>query len=133
MGTAGKLNAGRVAACDVSESLQMVAWAGDFPLRLSFPVLSWVIENAIVKRGHAEEAKRLLREMYEGMLHSCEIAAAVLARAVGMNVPPMADARPSDGDRVIVAAGHRDLGLNFIRNWLSTTATDYLWMRPIFA
>jgi hypothetical protein len=90
--------------------------------------VSWVIENAIVRRAHAAEAKRLLRELFEAMLSSCEIAAAVVSRATGMKVAQETVANRVDQKKVIIAAGQRDRATEYLRQWLGQCAHDYLWI-----
>lgn len=122
----GQLNASRVEPRDVSDSLKFVRLTSDQRLRTSFPILSWVIQNAIARRAHAEEARRLVREMFEATLSASEITAALINRVMGKATSLIPKTNTPSEDSVIVQAEQRDQALEHLREWLRTNGREYL-------
>ena len=114
----GQLNSGRVQAREVTDTLDFIVQASSYPIELAFPMLSFVVENALVRRAHADEAKRLVRDLFEGVMASCETAAAVLCRSAGRAASVAARVNSRDEDRFIVTAGQRDKAIDYLRTWL---------------
>lgn len=119
----GQLNAGRIESHDVTATGRFVGLSGGLSLKDSFPILSWVIQNAIVRRSRSDEAKRFLREMFDSTISASELAAAIIARTTGksINLGP----RPA-ADRQIVAADERSTAIERITEWLASSANEYL-------
>jgi hypothetical protein len=122
----GHLNAGRVEPRDVSETLKFVRLAGELSLNESFPMLSWVIQNAITKRAHADEAKRLLRDMFEATMSASEMSAALVSRASGKSSNLSSAFSTKRDDSLIIRAEQRDKAIDYVRTWLRTNAHEYL-------
>ena len=123
----GNLNSGRAQPHDVNQTLDLLQQASRYPLRYAYPVLSLVIENAIIKRGHAEEAKRLLRDMFEATLTAGEITAAVVSAAAGKATSVVAKASSTGKtSSFLVRAGERGKALEFLQGWVRLRGTEYL-------
>ena len=122
----GQLNSGRVQAREVSDTLDFIVQASSYPMEYAFPILSFVIENTLVRRAHAEEARRLVRDMFEGVMASCETAAAVLCRTAGRTASVAARSSLRDENRFIVTAGQREKAIDYLRTWLSRHAEEQL-------
>lgn len=110
----GYLNAGRAEPQDVAHTLKFVRIAADQTLSSAFPILSWVIENAIVRRAHADEAKKMVREMFDASMNASEIVAAVVCRATGKAVTMPARPVIKDHQRIIVPAEQRGRAIEFL-------------------
>jgi hypothetical protein len=122
----GYLNSGRAEARDVMRTLKFVRIAANGTLRSAFPILSWVIENAIVKRAHADEARRMVREMFDATMSASEIAAAVVSRAAGRTTTVSSTTIVKDQQRIIVGAEQRVVAIDFIEQWLRNNGNEYL-------
>jgi hypothetical protein len=122
----GYLNAGRAEPRDVAQTLKFVRIAGDQALTSAFPIFSWVIENAIVRRAHAEEAKRMVREMFEATMSASEIAAAVVSRAIGQAVAIPTKPFTKDHERIIIPADQRERAIDYFERWLIDHGKEYL-------
>lgn len=128
----GQLNATRIAAREIPASMELVEKMRRQPLVQSFPVLSFFVQNAVVRRGHADEAKVFLREMFEATLSACEVARAVITRAVGRQVSTY-ELGAETGKGVIIPAGARQLAMETIEVWLREQSdTDIYICDPFF-
>lgn len=122
----GQLNAIRLTTRDVSASLSLLRQIRDASFDNSFPVLSFVIENAVSRRGHADEAKVYLRDVFEATLKTCEIAQAVVLRSAGRSV---SRPRPQKREgRTLIAAGERQKAFDVIAEWVRLSVTDTLYI-----
>ncbi len=122
----GALNAARVNPRPVKETRGFVQVAAERPLNEAYPILSWVIENAIQRRSYAEEAKTLLREIFEASMLGCDLAYTVAARTSRRpRITPTYQRLQTDRTR-IVRAGERSQALEYLRQWLEEHAVDYL-------
>lgn len=122
----GQLNAGRIEPLPVSETRRFVQSASSMPLSKAYPIIMWVIANAIRRRSQSNEARRLLHSMYSAGLVGCELSFRLSPRA--LRQPPKFLSRTAEADApgMIVHAGQRDTALDFLRRWLAERAVDYL-------
>jgi hypothetical protein len=121
------LNANRIEPLQVSDTRRFVGVASNLPLSDAYPILCWVIENAIRRRGHSEEAKRLLHSTYDAAIVGCELSFRLGGRASDRFRCIVArDFRESSGTGLIVRSGRRVEALAFLRDWLAQNVADYL-------
>ncbi len=123
----GSLNINRIKPRDLVTSLEFLGRVEDAPIHLSYPVLSWFLENLNQKRGEASEAKILLRDIFEGLLSACEVGGALVARAAGQAVNlPQIDS--SGLDNTLISAGLRTKALKTITTWLEEQGDKFLFI-----
>ncbi len=125
----GQLNATRIPAREVPSSMDLLRDMRTRSLTEAFPVLSFVVANAVARRGHADEAKVFLRELFEGTLSACEMARAVISRAAGRQLSvdqPIGES--IDRTSIIISAGSRQVALDMISAWLQDKAESTLYI-----
>lgn len=71
---------------------------------------------------------RYLRPIFDATLLACEVSARMTARAAGLAASPLVlpEHEASSKGRLLVRAGERRKGLEYIQTWLETSASDYL-------
>lgn len=122
----GYLNSGRAEPREVSETLKFVRFTSERHQGASFQVLSWVIQNAIVKRAHADESRRLVRELFDSTMSASEITAALINRAAGKAANSIPRGKIASEERTIVDSGERDRAIEYLREWLRDNGKDFL-------
>jgi hypothetical protein len=120
------LNANRIQPKPVRATREFIVAASTGTLDEAYPVLSWLIENAIHRRGHAREAKSLLRGLFEAVVLGCDLAYVMAARSTRKLTSQGTCTSPSAAQKQIVHAGMRNDALDYLRAWLRANATDYL-------
>jgi hypothetical protein len=123
----GKLNANRVEPLPVGNTRTYVEMAGKMPLDLAYPILSWAVENAIRRRAHAEESRRLIRGLYEATLIGCELSYLLGGRSAGRlrDSVRRASARTTHSG-IVVHSGERERAIEFLTQWLTQNVKEYL-------
>jgi len=122
----GQLNANRIEALPVSETRRFVKLASDLPLSKAYPILSWVIENAVSRRAHSDEARTLLRSLYDAALVGCELSFRLSARTSDRFRRLVTQNTTGRGQALVVGGGDRAQALEYLEAWLSENATGYL-------
>ena len=123
----GQLNAGRTQPIPVTDTRRYVELASNLPLRVAYPILAWVLENAIQRRAGAEESRKLLRGFFDASLVGCELSHMLTGRAADKFRDFVRDSSVrSNQSSVLIHSGQRDVALEFIRNWIGTKASGYL-------
>ncbi len=123
----GQLNANRIEPLPVSDTRAYVREASLLPLSQAYPIMSWVIENAIQRRSQAEESRRTLRGIYSAVLVGCELSFRIGFKASSQVSNLVACSRPLRPDvGIIVHTGERTKALDFLRTWLVENAVEYV-------
>ena len=122
----GQLQAGRIEAQPVSATRQLVKIASSKAMSQAYPILSWFIQNAISRRKHAEQSKKLLRGIYDGTLVGCELSFRLGGRTSDRFRKLVISANKAARTSLIVHSGDRENALEFLGKWLSENAKDYL-------
>ncbi len=123
----GKLNANRVEPLPVGNTRIYVEMASRMPLNHAYPILSWAVENDIRRRSHAEEARRLIRGLYEATLIGCELAYLLGGRSAGKLRDSVRHAAArTDHSGIVVHSGERETAIEFLRQWLAQNVQEYL-------
>lgn len=105
------LNGGRIIPRPVDEFRNLFAYAGSVQINTSYPIWSWIIENAVRKIGPNSNGLKLVSNFHLGACNSAEL---VLALA-GVQSSKMSESSfTSDG---IIKPGDRDAVFKFIGDW----------------
>ena len=122
----GSLNANRAETRHVSTTRAAIRIAATAPLREVYPVLAWVIENAIQRRAHADEARTLIRDLFEACLLGCDLAANASVRVGRRTGIPLVTSRSASLAKTVIRPGERQKALEELRLWLANEACEYL-------
>jgi hypothetical protein len=121
----GYLNSGRAEPREVSETLKFIRFATQHRPGAAFPILSWVIQNAISRRAHADKTRPVMRELFDATMSASEITAALINRATG-KAATLIPRGIANEDRTIIEGGQRELAVEYLRDWLRANARDFL-------
>ena len=103
----GSLNAGRATASSMDQLRPAMRAAGRQPLRDGFPILAWVIENAVRRFSGTHQSRATIRIMFDGAMHATElseVAGACASVSVRRATSP-AGTRPSEESIVVPRDG----------------------------
>ena len=124
----GKLNAGRIETRHQEEMRKYVEVAAGMPFSKAYPILAWVIGNAVKRFADTDQARTILRPMFEATLLASQIA----ARMADQKNRVQRDAlmwgykgNPTDKGGLI-RAGERELAMSRIRHWIEEKVQEYL-------
>ena len=124
----GQLNAGRIANKKQEGMREYVKIASTMPFLESYPILAWVVGNAVNRFADTDMASKFLRSIFEATL----LAAQIAARIADQNSRVLRDAfvgtslgEPT-ADGGLIRAGERDIAISRIRSWLENQVKDTL-------
>lgn len=123
----GSLNGGRAATLRLEDTTEHLRLAADYPIGDAYPILSWVIENAVKRFSGTDQASTVLREMFEATLLGTEMAsrmAAQYSNQLKRTKGRMAQSETTN--QILLRAGDRDKAVHFIRDWLANEAKEYI-------
>lgn len=123
----GSLNAGRTATLHLEVTRSAVRLAGSYPLSKGYPILSWVIENAVRRLRETGQASTTLREMFDALVLAAEISGRIgMSVQQKSRVSSVAAAMSVEDKSLVVAKGERDKAYRFVRDWLERCAKKYV-------
>ncbi len=126
----GQLNAGRISTRRQEDMREFVRHASTLPFSEAYPILSWVIGNAVTRFANTDQATSVLRPMFEATLIASQIAARVAEqnnRFLNEVWLPTSTCG-EEGRGGLVRAGERDHAIGRIRQWMERYVRDYLWI-----
>lgn len=124
----GQLNAGRVVVKPQEELREFIEFASQLPFSRAYPIFAWVIGNSVTRFSNTDQAKTVLRPIFEATLLGCEIS----ARMADQNSRVLHRTFLGDSSSItpsstnLIQAGERDLAISRIRVWIEQKVTDYL-------
>lgn len=115
----GSLNASRCLHTHFEHSRDWLQIAARLPLSQAYPLLAWVIQNAVRRYASTSEAVQFIRPLYSAMILSTELAGRVALRSSKRveSAKQAAFSRADLGKRVF-EAGEREQALAFLVGWL---------------
>ena len=125
----GSLNAELANDVSMEQLRPALRAAGRCALRHGYPILAWVIENAVRRFAGTIQSRSTIRLMFEGAVSAtrlAELAADNVSLAFRRGTSSEA-ARTSDG-RLMVRPGDRVRAEKFVRNWLERCASGHVYI-----
>lgn len=123
----GALNAGRVSTVHVDRTREALKVASSLPIVQAYPILAWVIENALRRHANTDQANTILRPVYEALILCAGFCNSLVTRSSD-HLKRAKDGvilAATDGG-IIVRYGDRETAVQFIRNWIAENVEDYL-------
>lgn len=119
------LNAGRVQSCHPSDIREYLAAAADQPLRRSFSILLWYIDNSVVRFAKTDQAASFLRPM----LNACIVDAQLAGQVAGKTLTRLKALKHrsivlSDSQSLLVVPGTREEAIRVLSLWFEEHVTD---------
>jgi hypothetical protein len=124
----GQLNAGRIASKSQEDVRDYVSIASQMPVSDAYPILAWVIGNAVTRFAGTDQAASILRPIFEATLIASRIAGRMADHNLRVVRAAFVGDRPSQigGSSNLIRAGERDLAMSRIRVWLEQRVNEYL-------
>lgn len=126
--TLATLNADKSEALRLEQLRSYVRLAGTLPLPEAYPIIAYSITSACVRYGNGDQARTVLRPLFEASLLACQLAARMTARASGVLEGPLVTLLSSKASKTacFIRAGERPKALGYLRDWLENNVKDYL-------
>lgn len=122
----GSLNAGRASTLHMQEVRKYTDVISMLPLSKAYPIISWIIENAIVRFTGTDQAVSYLRPIFESTILGAELSLRLTSKNNAKIMRIKQGTIDTHQDSLVVKAGEREKALNFIKNWLSKELNGYL-------
>lgn len=125
----GSLNAGRIGAQPMDQLRPALRAASQYPLSDSYPILAWVIENAVSRFSGSSESRSIVRVIFEGLIDGAELAeiAGTSASIAARRITPALSV-PMGEESIVVRRGERELAAEFLRGWLGRVASGHVYI-----
>ncbi|MFN3649729.1 MAG: AAA family ATPase [Armatimonadota bacterium] len=123
----GSLNANRLEPVHFEKVVPYIPLVARYPVHEAVAILSWIVENAIRRIGRTDQAKLHLVPLFGAVMASTELAAKLACRSelrsIGRKTLP---GTITPADSILVRAGEREAGLDFLRAWIKDQASGYV-------
>jgi hypothetical protein len=104
----GALNVNRVGNIRVEYTRDWIQAAAHLPLDQSYPILSWVVENASRRLRSTDQAMTHLRPMFDAILEATELCARMATRSsIIAAIPRGVPSRSADGSSILASTLRR--------------------------
>ena len=125
----GSLNAGRVQTASIDKLRLALRAAGQFALHDGFPIIAWVIENAVRRFSGTSQSQATIRAIFEGAMRATELVEIAGASAsITVRRGSLAESTPPSEESMVVKGGEKDQAEEFLRRWLQQTALGHLYI-----
>ncbi len=113
----GLMNSGRKTTSPLSDIIEHAHKASRGPVSRSYPIYCWIIENATKKYSETDQAKTILRGMFES-LYSAAVMSAYHARSsYSKAVRTQRDYKNASGSNVVLSGAGREEAMDLIVEW----------------
>ncbi|MEO8592946.1 MAG: hypothetical protein ABI759_06480 [Candidatus Solibacter sp.] len=128
------LNAGRVQSYHPSEIRVYLDLAAEQPLRRSYPLLVWYVENAVARFCKTDQAATFLRPIFDACVVGAQMAGQVAGRAmVRLRAVKTQAAQLSGASSLLATPTNRDDAVRILTAWLEDNlSTAVLIHDPYF-
>jgi hypothetical protein len=123
----GSLNARRIAHMRLEYTRDPIRLAANYPLSRAYPILAWVVENAVQRLSTTDQANTTLRQLLEATYLAAEISVRMTTRfSDRLQRTKRRPVKEGDDGSLLVSAGDREHALQFLRDWFTREVKDYL-------
>src|SRR5262245_56610909 len=111
----------------VEQTRDPIVAASNYPLSEAYPILAWEIENAIQRFSNTDQARTILRQVFDATLMAAEIYARMSTR-FSDQLKRAKDRRAQENEEglILVSAGDREKALRALQDWFVHDVKDYL-------
>ena len=115
------LNSGRGSTVHIEDTRQDVKDASHMDLQDAYTIFSWTIENAVRRHADTDQAKTILRPLYEAVRLSSELSFRIASRIRSVTDQGIDIARRSNdsSESGLILPGERNKALEILKTWAS--------------
>ena len=111
----------------LEQTSESIRFAANYPLREAYPILSWIVENAVQRlSSNPSQASSMLRRVLDATLLAAEISARMATRFSGQVQRARRRVTLEEDDKSLFGAGSRERAQQFLRDWFTHEVKDYL-------
>jgi len=125
----GSLNAGRIGTVHINETQGFSQVASSLPLARSYPIYSWLIENAAKRYATTPDAANFMRPLFEASVRSAQLVERIVVSSTrrrhrsqrySITLPD------TESSCIEIKAGERERAIAILRDWFEHEVKDYL-------
>jgi hypothetical protein len=121
------LNAGRVNTLHPDNVENLLSVIPELPLRRAYSILALITQNFVTRYAHDKQGGRYIKPYFDVSLLSAQLVENVANRVLRDiekdSKQVVLDAKPTS---ILVEPGQREKGIDFIKDWLTSSVSDYL-------
>lgn len=124
----GALIAGRIETVHLDLLIPYIIISSELPIRESYPILAWFIENVVIRHSKTDQARTYLSPIFEATLLGAELAGTLATRSIKKlkKIRSYADKTTQKSEDIIIKPGEREKAIKYIKEWLSNKVHEYL-------
>lgn len=122
------LNADRITTIHFDHTREFIRVAGNFPIAQSYPILAWIIENAVRRLARTESAISHIRPIFEATLLATELAERMAVRSARQQrrIAALPTGQSPTTSSYLIRPGERERALVLLREWCEQNVRDGL-------
>ncbi len=121
------LNTERVNTVKFEHTREFIRIASTLSMKESYPILAWVIENAVKRFATTEQARKYLRPVFDSILLGAELAGRM---TVPFTIPSLQFQDRiitiSNNKSLVLQSGDREKAVQFMKDWFEYQVQEYL-------
>lgn len=123
----GSLNANRIETVHFDYTREFIQVAATLPLKQSYPILAWVVENAIRRFAKTDQARKYLRLIYQATLLGANVIEKLAIRSSKqLKRVTCHIVKSSNAESILIRPGNRENAIQFLKKWVEHNVRDYL-------
>lgn len=124
----GELNSRPHLHKDFGYTRRLVRVASRLPISQSYPILAWVVQNALVRHHDTDQAATYLRPMFDAMVMGAALTGALASRSMKLQkrLHEYTTQASKADDLLMVHEGEREKALTFLVSWYQSDVSEYL-------
>ncbi len=123
----GSLNAGRISHYHPEKVRKFAEISSKLPLQKAYPILAWIIQNAVKRFNDTDQSRTLLRNIFDSMFVATELAARMTkCSTVQIRQAKTQAIRSTEQSSLVIRPGERLKAMQYIREWADSELGDYL-------
>lgn len=121
------LNADRIRTFHLDEMRSYIETASILPIQKSYPIFAWIVQNAIKRFSHTDQARSIIKSMFNALLTATELSGRIAKCSTDkMSLAVSQSVNEKENNSIVIRAGERDKALSLIREWLENDVQDYI-------
>lgn len=114
----GSLNAGRQPPIKFEDSIKYIDNVSRLPMRDSYKLLAWIIQNNVLKYSNTDKAELYIRTYFEKILLGIDLTIQLANKSTGSIYEKESIIQVEDNCSLIIKPGDREKVLDYFRNWI---------------